>query len=167
MEIEQVSEELKSEAVSLGLCKEWTKEWGNESADSLVEKYVKGIDFCIEHNYPSLAFLSQFDGIRQKYGVFASEKVSVFNKPFIDVNFGCTGAAKNNSYFDTSGYVRGGSAIDLVAMDRASFHISLYDDSVLNIRCYDDAKVYVYRYGGTINIETGEERVFIREKTIE
>ena len=57
MKTREISLALKSEAVSLGLCQEWTSKWNNESKESLVEKYVKGIDFCIEHNYPSLAFM--------------------------------------------------------------------------------------------------------------
>ena len=86
METKEISLALKSEAVSLGLCQEWTSEWDNESKDSLVEKYVKGIDFCIEHSYPTLAFMKEnFDGVMQKHGVFAMEEVSVFNKQFIDI----------------------------------------------------------------------------------
>ena len=167
METKEISLALKSEAVSLGLCQEWTSEWGNESKDSLVEKYVKGIDFCIEHNYPSLAFMKEnFDGVMQKHGVFAMEEVLVFNKKFIDINHSCVGSAKNNSYFDTDGYVRGNSVMDIVALENSSFHISLYDTSILNIRVYDNAKVYVYRYGGTVNVEIGGDRVYIREKTV-
>jgi transcription elongation factor GreA len=143
-ETKQVSEELKSEAVSLGLCQEWTKDWEDEDKSSLVEKYVAGIDFCIEHNYPSLAFMKEnFDGVMQKYGVFAMEEFSVFNRTFIDINHGCIGSAKNNSHFDTDGYVRGNSVVDIVAMDNSSFHISVYDTSVLNVRCYDNSKVYI------------------------
>ena len=166
METREISLALKSEAVSLGLCQEWTSEWDNESKDSLVEKYVKGIDFCIDHNYPSLAFMKEnFDGVMQKHGVFAMEEVSVFNRRFLDINHSCVGSAKNNSYFDTDGYVRGNSVMDIVALENSSFHISLYDTSILNIRVYDNAKVYVYKYGGTVNVEIGEDRVFIREKS--
>ena len=82
----------------------------------------------------------------------------------MDINHSCVGSAKNNSYYDTDGYVRGNSVIDIVALENSSFHISLYDTSVLNIRCYDNAKVYVYRYGGTVNVEIGSDRVYIREK---
>ena len=164
--MENISELLKNQAVGFGLCKEWTAEWGNPNKDELVQKFVRGIDFCIEHNYPSVEFLKEnFDGVLQKYGVYAKSEFSVFNEKFLDVN-NSFGSAKNNLHFDTDCYVRNNSELTISAMDSSSFHISIYDNSILNIRCFNNAKVYVYKYGGTVNIEFGEERVFIREKSI-
>lgn len=51
---EKLSAKMKSQAVGLGLCQQWTDEWADgTSKDELVEKFVRGIDFCIEHNFPS------------------------------------------------------------------------------------------------------------------
>ena len=45
-----LSDKMKEEAVSLGLCAQWTAEWkDNSSKDEMVDKFVTGIDFCIKH----------------------------------------------------------------------------------------------------------------------
>ena len=167
MELYEISEDLKMDAVDLGLCAEWTLDWGvAESKEELVEKYVKGIDFCIKHNYPNLAYMKNFDGVRQKYGVFVAEPVKAFNLPFLDMNHECSGKVSNDGITVTRGFVRGESKVDIVAMGMSAFHISLYDNSEVNIRCYDDAKVYIYRFGGSIETN-GHKGIYIREKTVD
>ena len=59
-----VSDELKEKAISLGLCTPWQKRWQNEDKHSLCQMYIKGLDFCIDHDYPSCTYMKKhFDGI--------------------------------------------------------------------------------------------------------
>lgn len=54
---------LKIEAMKHGLCQQWTNEWsGDCSVEELVDKYKRGLDFCIKHKYPSREYIdSHFD----------------------------------------------------------------------------------------------------------
>ena len=64
----KISDDLKREAISKGLCKQWTDDWHDETLDTLCEKYVDGIDFCISNDYPSTLYMKKnFDGIMQKH----------------------------------------------------------------------------------------------------
>ena len=47
MNDKELSEKLKSQAINLRLCKEWTNEWGEPDKYVLCEKYIRGIDFCM------------------------------------------------------------------------------------------------------------------------
>ena len=58
MDNKTLNSKLKQRAVQLGLCTQWTSEWeSEESQDMLVKKYKRGIDFCIENNYPNNEFI--------------------------------------------------------------------------------------------------------------
>lgn len=74
------SKNLKKEAVRLGLCQQWQKEWDGSIA-GLAGMYLRGIDFCIEHDYPSLKYLEQhFQGQVRDYGIFISEEVKLYTR---------------------------------------------------------------------------------------
>lgn len=56
----RLSDKMKHEAVTLGLCAQWTAEWQDgTSKDEMVEKFVEGIDFCIQHNWPSVEVMKR------------------------------------------------------------------------------------------------------------
>ena len=66
---------MKNEAVSLGLCAQWTAEWhDNSSKHEMVEKFVKGIDFCIGKNWPSTKDMKKYFGdVIHDHGVYVDE----------------------------------------------------------------------------------------------
>jgi len=156
-----VSEELKGQAIGLGLCQQWQSEWDNADKDELLEKYVRGIDFCIEHNYPSLEYMTRnFDGVMQEHGVFVSEEISLYN-PFMTIANGkCTGKVTFGKYGTGRMYIRHDSEIDLIVSGNAKVFVSIYDNAKLNIICTGEAKVYVYKKGGSV---TFEGNVLVRE----
>lgn len=157
-----ISEELKDKAVSLGLCTEWTNGWGNPDKDELCDKYVRGIDFAIKHNYPSLDEMkSNFDGIMQKHGIYVSEDISLLNPSMVIANGGCTGEVYYDRFSVGRMYVRHDSNLTVTVTGNAKVFISLYDLTKINIICKEGAKVYVYRYGGSLEYEGN---VCIREK---
>lgn len=152
-----ISNELKEKAISLGLCEEWTNEWDKEDKDTLCEKYVKGIDFCIMHNYPSLKYMKDnFDGIMQNHGVFVDDNGMKKNLPKAVIN----GLSIMNMLYDKFSvgtvYLRHDSALNIIAKDNAKVFIFTYDNCILNIKCSDNAIVYVYNHGGSINYDINE-----------
>jgi len=152
-----ISNELKEKAISLGLCEEWTNEWDEEDKDTLCEKYVKGIDFCIMHNYPSLKYMKDnFDGIMQNHGVFVDDNGMKKNLPKAVIN----GLSIMNMLYDKFSvgtvYLRHDSALNIIAKDNAKVFIFTYDNCILNIKCSDSAIVYVYNHGGSINYDINE-----------
>ena len=73
----RLSDRMKNEAVSLGLCAEWTAEWRDGiTKDEMAEKYVRGIDFCITHDWPSCDVIKkEFGDVMHNHGVYVDESV--------------------------------------------------------------------------------------------
>ncbi len=146
-----ISDELKSKAVTLGLCTEWTEGWGRPDKDELCIKYIKGIDFAIENDYPSLEYMKDnFDGIMQKHGIHVSEELHLQNPSMVIANGNCFGSIYFDSYMVGRMYVRHDSNLSVVASGNAKVFISMYDQSKVNVICSENAKVYVYQHGGYV-----------------
>lgn len=159
----ELSEELKQEAVSLGLCSEWTNEWGTPDKDELCDKYVRGIDFAIRNNFPSVEYMkANFEGIMQKHGIYVSQEICLLNPNMVIANGNCFG----NIYYDRFSvgrmYVRHDSNLTVYVSGNAKIFISLYDSAKISVFCKDRAQAYIYLNGGEIEAKDGN--VYIREK---
>jgi hypothetical protein len=56
--MKELSIELRNMAREAGLCDQWFGEWNDDSDNTtLFDKYKRGIDFCIEHGYPTNEFI--------------------------------------------------------------------------------------------------------------
>ena len=159
-----VSADLKNKAILLGLCDQWQAEWKPDtSKDDLVEKYIKGLDFCIEHNYPSNEYmLKHFDGIMQRHGVYVGDEVELINSKQVVLNGECTEKIEYNGFSVGNIYIRHFSDIKIVASGNAKVFVSLYDLANLEIKCSENAKVIVNRFGSGKIIHAGN--VVIRDK---
>lgn len=157
-DVKGLSEKLKQEAVSLGLCREWTEDWDNRSdRDGLVEKFVRGIDFCIAHDWPSVKEMKRgFGGVMQRHGVYADENVECRNAPFVVLN-GCCVA---DLCYDGTGtgdvYVRHDSECRIKVRGLSRVFVSVYDTGTVNLDCEEGTKCFVYVYGGGIGVIRGD-----------
>ena len=159
-----LSNDLKKEAIGLGLCEQWTSEWGNPNKDELVDKYVRGIDFCIEHDYPSVECIkANFGEMMESHGVFADNELNLINRSIAILNGECEGLLTYDGHNVGRIYVRHKSDIHIVAKDNSKLFISMYDNCNINIECLNNAKVYIYKYGGELRF-TGN--VIVRNKDL-
>ena len=50
----EVTKQLAKAAQANGICTPWLNELKTlENKDALVDMYIRGLDFCLEHDYPS------------------------------------------------------------------------------------------------------------------
>lgn len=57
--MESKSDILRREAVELGLCGAWRQAWNHELSDAeLLERYVRGVEFSVEHGWPGTEYLA-------------------------------------------------------------------------------------------------------------
>lgn len=146
-----ISKELKNEAVGLGLCTEWAEGWGKPTNDELVDKYVRGIDFCIKHDYPSCEYMKKhFDGVMQKHGVFVNDTLDLVNPKMVIANGNTSGKLVYNSYSVGTIYVRHNSNLDIKVSGNAIVAIETYDNCRLSVHQSENSKVFVYDHGGHI-----------------
>lgn len=147
-----ISEDLKKQAINLGLCTEWTNEWGKPTKDELVDKYVRGIDYCIEHNYPSCDYMKKhFDGVMQNHGVFVDDVVD--GKNYRDLI--CNGSTKGKIIYDNFNvcnwmYIRHNSDMEIKVTENAYVTIHIYDNAKLKISNTSTRRVVVFQHGGSI-----------------
>ena len=154
MKKNKVSIELKKRATGLGLCDNWIEEWGNPGLDDLCEMYVKGIDFCIEHDFPSCQYMKEhFDGVMQEHGIRVDEFFILYNPPVLIANGRCDGKVKVDGYAVSDIYARHESVLEIDVSGNAVVSIETYDNCVLKVRSSDRSKVFVYDHGGSIERE--------------
>ena len=144
----KLSDRMKNEAVSLGLCAEWTAEWKDGSSkDEMAEKYVRGIDFCIAHDWPSCDFIKKnFGDVMHNHGVYVDEAVRLHNPSTVILNGHCDATITCDGYAVTNVNVR----------------VNVLDSSDVSVLCDKHAKAYVYQYSGKVS---ANENVMIRDRS--
>lgn len=161
----KLSDKMKGEAVSLGLCARWTQEWEDGTTkDAMAEKFVTGIDFCIEHDWPSVVVMKKdFGDVIHRHGIYADESVRLKNPGTVILNGRCDASMTCDMFAVSNIYVRHSSVLKIVARDRANVHINVYDKAEVDIKAYGEAKCFVYRYGGRVTTG-GSGKITVRER---
>lgn len=157
METKELSNTLKVEAIKNGLCQQWQSEWNDETTQSLIDKYLKGIDFAIEHNYPSNEFIEEnFDkDILLANNIFVNDEVRGTN---IGTPIVINGKSKGMLTFDEYGvatiYIRHDSEVSISCKDLSKVWVHVYDNAKVHIVATDVAKVYCYKHSNecTVNV---------------
>ena len=149
--MENISTELKGMARSNGLCDKWFGEWEKESDDTtLFDKYKRGIDFSIEHDWISNDFIkSHWDKeTLQSNNIFVDDKdMELENaKGTVVVNGDCDLTFNYNLFTVSDIYARHSSRIKITVRDHARVMVNLYDNATVEIDCDDMARVYVYQH---------------------
>lgn len=132
-----------------GLCDQWYGEWsGAESDQELIDKYLKGLDFCIKHDYPSTDMICALFGAEmlRKNHIYTNETfVEEKNaKPVVVLNGNTCGELEFDGYAVSSVYVRHVSDVKIKVADHAVVSVSLYDAANAYVECAEGATVYVY-----------------------
>lgn len=155
---------MKNEAVSLGLCAQWTADWRDgTSKDEMVEKFVRGIDFCISNNWPSTKDMKRYFGdVIHRHGVYVDENVGCHNSPMVILNGECVAQAEYDMASTGEIYARHESSLRLRVAGLARVFVSLYDNAELRVECEAPAKCFVYQYGGKIVKQRGN--VVVRDR---
>lgn len=152
MEQEELSRLLLGEATELGICDGWRRGWsGNATKQELVNKFLRGIDFCLRNKWPSPRFIAEnFDSaLLFKNGILANGRHSFLNPPVcvalgdssatiridggnasrIYVNDKSRTMLAVNSTGKVIVEVRGEAYLDVTASDRLPCDVIIYDYS--------------------------------------
>ena len=147
---------LKQQAVGLGLCTQWQDEWGQPSDIELIQKYIRGIDFCIKHNFPSNEYIKRNVDVELLHlnGIFVDETINISrNNPqkILILNGMCVGSIDVDGFSIRTIYIRGDSCINITAKGFSRTFIRVYDNARVNVIANGGAKAFVYRHGGNIS----------------
>lgn len=144
-----LSDTLKQQAVNLGLCHKWTEAWAdNSDQQELINKFVKGLDFCLERDWPSTEFIkANFDrDLLNSNLIFVDEYVDMDMAPsgIYILNGECSGRIRLAPWTAATIYLRHNSKITIVAEDFSKVFIRLYDESDVEVDSDESAVVKVY-----------------------
>lgn len=146
--MENLSETLKQQAVDLGLCRPWTEAWGDCDQQELIDKYKKGIDFCIDKQYPSNEFIkANFDrDLLNANLIFVDEYLDFDMMPsgIYILNGECSGSIRFAPWIAATIYVRHKSNVTIIADDFAKVFVRLYDEAEAETEAEESAVVRVY-----------------------
>lgn len=146
--MDSLSATLKEQAVGLGLCRQWTNEWEECDQQELIDKFKKGIDFCLLKQFPSPDFIKRsFDSaLLRENLIFVNEDVYVDDAPsgVYVFNGDCSGEIHFKGWSAATLYLRHGTSLSVTADDFAKVFVRLYDDSDVNTECGADASLKVY-----------------------
>lgn len=131
---------LKRDAVALGLCEQWTREWDHSYDDfEFCEKFKKGMDFCIRHDYPSLDFIRRYCDVEavSEFGVFVDSLGKMEGTVMPNDTYVCMGECEGTLTFPRWGcalvYVRHNSKVKIVAGEFAKISVRLYDNAEVEL----------------------------------
>lgn len=146
--MENLSETLKQQAVDLGLCHPWTEAWGDCDQQELIDKFVKGIDFCLERNWPTSDFIkANFDrDLLNANLIFVDEHIRLDDAPsgIYILNGECSGSIRFAPWTAATVYVRHTSNVRIIAGDFAKVFVRLYDEAEVETEAEESAVVRVY-----------------------
>lgn len=144
-----VIQQLKYDGISKGLCIDWQKKLRrNISIKRLSEMYIRGIDFCISENYPTLDFMrDNFKGKCEPYGIFIDDDVVLINKENIVLNGRCKANLLYNEYSVSNIFIRHNTTAVIRAEQHSIITCDVFDNSYTKIITSDKSSVLVFVYG--------------------
>lgn len=146
--MENLSTTLKKQAVGLGLCKPWTEAWGDCDQQELIDKFKKGIDFCLDKNWPSSEFIKDnFDrGLLNANLIFIDEYIDMdmASSGIYILNGECSGRIRFAPWTAATVYVRHTSNVRIVAGDFAKVFVRLYEEGEAETEAEEGAVVRRY-----------------------
>lgn len=160
-DMNRIAKELAKQAKAKGICEEWHKEL-RELTDrrAMVDMYIRGIDFCLSHDYPSNDYIREhFKGIMEEKGVFLDDNIGLENCRRCIALGGTQGAIKVMGYKVCEVFAKHQSVLEVMAEDNAFVEIDMFDTSVVSIVSSGKAKVHINRYGGTLSYEAQEDSI--------
>lgn len=164
METKELNKALRDRARELGLCDKWYKEWDKKSTrQELIEKYIKGIDFCIQHDFPNLDFAREYFPNNQlvQNGIFLDDSVDAYNLKTAVLLGGSKGEIRYDGQRAGDVYVRHQSEVVITAEGGARVFVEVYDNCKVFAKADETSKIFVYYHGGDIQ---SEGSVLVRDK---
>ena len=115
------------------LCDEWYGEWNDDTpVDVLLDKFVRGQDFCIENDYPPLEFVRKHFHVSDlhRHHIYIDEEVDIRDAESGTWIFlgNCMGKISFSGYSVGTVYVRHGSQVNVSATGSSRVFVSMYED---------------------------------------
>lgn len=148
----QLNMELYRQADEIGFCEKFHGLWKEEmTVDDLIEMYKEGIEFCIDHDYPSNSFIkSNFDiHTLHRHGVFLDDRINgrIIGSGVYVFNGNCEGVVYTSDFSVVTLYTRNTTSIKIKTGVYSKIFIHKYDDSEVTVEKGLNSSSYIYNHG--------------------
>ena len=155
---------LAGSAKKNGICQEWFDRLAgcnDDQIDKMMIMYVKGIDFCMENNWPDLETVRKhFKGRMEHHGVHCDEECTISNERFTVLLGHCRTAISFDQYSVGEIYVRHDSKAEIEVFDHSFVRLDVYDQSEVKIVATGNAKISIKNHGkADIKIERSDDAI--------
>lgn len=147
--MDRINKYILEKAKEAGICEEWAGLIPSVGGvDGLLAMYVKGIDFCLEKNFPSNEDLVRLGGDRLAgHGVYIDKAVDLPSGDFIVLLGECTGNIHISGYSSTQLFIKHTSSATINAYGNAFVMIDCFDNTTLDVVASGNSKVVINVYG--------------------
>jgi hypothetical protein len=159
--------QLSVDGASKGLCDEWQKKITKKSGiKRLSELFIRGIDFCISEDFPTLEFMREnFKGKCEKHGIFIDHEIKYEeNFPHMVLNGDSKASLMYDQYNVSQLYVRHNSKVKIVVKDHAILTIDAFDDSKIEIETLSNGCKAIINLYGNASLNHKGSRIKIHKK---
>lgn len=147
----ELNRQLKQDGIAVGLCSQYQGLLDrSDTVEKMVRLFIRGIDFCIKNDYPTLEFMRKnFKGKSEPYGGYVDDEITgLRNAPDVVLNGECKAMLEYDEYSVSRIYIRHSSQAAVNVSDHAIVTIDAFDSSHLVVAVAGgDAQVLVNKYG--------------------
>ncbi len=147
----ELNKQLKQDGIAVGLCAQYQGLLDrSDTVEKMVRLFIRGIDFCIKNDYPTLDFMRKnFKGKSEPFGAYVDDEITgLRNAPDIVMNGGCKALLEYDEYSVSRIYIRHSSQAAVNVSDHAIVTIDAFDNSHLVVAVAGgNAQVIVNKYG--------------------
>lgn len=151
-----INNELRSSAIGHGLCAMWQRDWKEDwDFKTLAQRYLRGIDFCFKHEYPSNEYMLRISeqSFRREVGIIIDDNYSLLNPEVCAIMGNSKVKVRTNSNTASSIWVKDNAEVTLIARGRSSQHVHVFGNAKIIVEdCEMGAEVLIFRHSDKVEV---------------
>lgn len=164
--MDALNTELRKQAISYGLCKEWQNDWNTDwDFDTLADKLFEGINFCAKNRFPDKDLIVRtFDkGKLRSRNIIVDDRYSLLNPERALIIGSSKSTVRFNATHSGVIHIQGDSVVTLTAKGRSHVIVHIWDNATLDAEVTDLGRVFVVRHTSTTAVKR-KGNVGVRDK---
>lgn len=135
-EVKEINNELRSMAISAGLCQQWQEMWRSDwNADRMISQFYRGIDFFLKNRFVSNKYIAKnFDrDFLRSHGVIVDDTYSLLNNRHSIILGDSNATFRANGHNVSRIYVTDQSNLKVIAKDSAFVLVSVFGNATVEV----------------------------------
>lgn len=166
LSMNRLNKELRDTAIGYGLCQQWQDEWNRDYTDKeLIGKFFDGMDFCIEHGYPTNEFIKKNFGkdFLRENNVLVDDKYSLLNPTNTAVFGDSVATARYNAFHSGRIWCKDNAKVNVMASGYSFVIVHAFGSAVINVTANDSSKIVLVRHSASCETHC-KGNIIVREE---